>query len=201
MERVLIVAKTRMKSGICVSGLVRSSNKGVRLVPQNRQNQPSDSVFEMGQVWDIEYQEVTDVEPPHTEDVIVLHQHYVGNVSNLRGTLIQRVKPWQGGPESLFDGMLTLDEHKAYILRSGLLPNYSTGYWIPDRPLVMKCVNNKVRYSVNYSNNTSTLSIPFVGLVSPINQISPGTLVRVSLARWLPPYNDRCYLQVSGWYL
>ena len=208
MERVLIVAKTRMNSGVCVSGLVLSSSRGIRLVPQTRQNQPTDTEFEVGQIWDIEYnhREITEVEPPHTEDAIIFSQKYVEKVANLHEILIQRVQIWQGGPEHLFDGKITLDGEKAYIEKQGALPNYSTGYWIPSISLTLKNVNRKPYYCAEYkstkTNNdgTKVLSIPFVGLVPPVSQISPGTLVRVSLARWLPPYNNRCYLQVSGWY-
>lgn len=107
MERVLIVAKTRMRSGVCVSGLTLTSNKGIRLIPKGRLNQSIDTEFEVGQVWNIEFQEVVDVEPPHVEDVIVFNQQYVGRVANMRETLMRRIQPWRGGPENLFDNMLT----------------------------------------------------------------------------------------------
>ena len=46
------------------------------------------------------------------------------------------------------------------------------------------------------------INIPFVGFQSPIGLIPANTLVRVSLARWWANNNDeeRCYLQLSGWY-
>ncbi len=57
MERVLIVAKTRMSSGVCVSGLTRSS-KSIRLIPKGRFNQPIDTEFEVGQAWDIDFKKL-----------------------------------------------------------------------------------------------------------------------------------------------
>ena len=48
LERVLIVAKTRMKSGFCVSGLVCSSNANIRLKPEGQYNHPDDTKFEVG---------------------------------------------------------------------------------------------------------------------------------------------------------
>lgn len=47
-------------------------------------------------------------------------------------------------------------------------------------------------------------SIKYVGFAEPINKIPAGTLVRVSLARWWRPTEtseERCYLQLSGWYV
>lgn len=209
MERVLIVAKTRMKSGVCVSGLTRTSNKGIRLLPKERFNQSLDTEFDLGQVWDIEFQEIADVDPPHVEDVIVINKQYKGHVASLRETLIQRVHPWRGGPEELFDKMLTIGPRKCYISRSGPIPSCSTGYWLPEKQLTLDPASNKPYYLVEHNYkvggkiSTQVLSIPFVGFASPVKQILPGTLIRVSLARWLssPSDEDRCYLQISGWYM
>ena len=114
MEKVLIVSKTRMTSGLCVSGLT-SSNRSVRLIPPGRSNQANDTKYEIGQVWDIDFVATNKNDPPHVEDVIVINQSYVKSVSNLRKTLLQRVQPWNGGPECLFDGLITLSGSKGYI--------------------------------------------------------------------------------------
>ncbi len=208
MERILIVAKTRMYSGICVSGLTRSSHKGIRLKPPDRLNQPLDTRFEVGQVWDIEFQADEDVEPPHVEDVTVLNQRYVTRIANMRDTLIRHIQPWRGGPENLFDGALTMDQRKCYISQSGQIPNCSTGYWITDRLLTLSQENDKPYYLIEYNDKergklyTRNLSIKFVGFTPPVRQIPPGTLIRVSLARWfLVSGEKRCYLQISGWYV
>ncbi len=208
MERVLIVAKTHVKSGVCVSGLTSTSSRGIRLIPAGRSNQAADTAFEVGQVWDIEFQEVAGVEPPHTEDVIVSNQKYVGRVTSMREILMRRIDPWRGGPENLFDKMLTFGPRKDYIARTGPIPGYSTGYWLPDRPLRLDQGSDKPYYLVEHTYKlgdktyTGTLSIPFVGFDVPVKQIPSETLIRVSLARWLSsPDGDRCYLQLSGWYL
>jgi len=192
-----------MKSGACVSGLTVSSNKGIRLIPKGRLNQAIDTEFEVGQVWDIEFREVADVEPPHVEDVIVFNQQYVGRIANMRGTLMPRVQPWHGGPENLFDNMLTIRQSKCYISKSGPIPNCSTGYWLPDRQLTLDQESEKAYYLIGYAYNfyMRNLSIPFVGFDPPVEQIPSGSLIRVSLARWfLASGEDRCYLQISGWY-
>ena len=57
-------------------------------------------------------------------------------------------------------------------------------------------------YKLGDKTYAGMLPIPFVGFDSPVKQISPETLIRVSLARWLSsPDGDRCYLQISGWYM
>ena len=206
-ERVLIVAKTRMDSGICVSGLTQVSNRGIRLLPKGRWNQPMDTRFELGQVWEMEFQEAARVEPPHVEDVIVISTKYVGRATNLRGILMRRVRPWRGGPENLFNKMLTISARKCYVSRSGPMPPCSTGYWIPDRRLILDQNESKHYYLIEHKRRyggtlSQTLSIRFVVLEAPLEEIPAGTLVRVSLARWFNVAGeDRCYLQISGWYL
>ncbi len=210
MERVLIVAKTRMKSGFCVSGLVRHTNKHIRLIPPGRTNQPPDTKLEIGQVWDIEYQEIRDLAPPHTEDVLVTQQHYVGQVKDLRSTLLQRVQPWRGEPRDLFDRCLIYGGKSCYVA-AAKVPNVSTGYWLPQADLTLSYANGKGKptYKTEYSRylsellGSSTLYIPYVGVANPIPRISANMLLRVSLARWWMPdgaEEEGCYLQLSGWY-
>jgi ATP-dependent DNA helicase RecQ len=202
MKQVLIVSKTRMSDGFCVSGLT-ASNQSIRLKSTERHNQAVDTEFEIGQLWEMEFQEDPNAEPPHVEDVYVTQKKYIREIPNLRATLLKRVQPWIGDPKNLFDQNITIEYNKAYIAKSGSIPPYSTGYWIPDRPLIWRQdpVKNKYFYEIehNYAQR-ETIRIPFVGIIPPLAQIRPNTLVRVSLARWLPPYNNRCYLQISGWY-
>lgn len=216
-EKILVVAKTWMKSGICVGGLTASSNRNVRLIPEDRQDQRNcaqDTEFEVGQVWDVDFYNSTNIDPPHMEDIIVTRASYKGKVASLQRTLIQRVQPWEGGVNTLFDKNLTisLSSGKCYVSRNSPLPKCSTGYWFPDKELVLQYQNNskgirKPYYITKHAHTlgnhvyTKDISIPFVGCSSPASRISPDTLVRVSLARWLPSGGEeRCYLQISGWY-
>lgn len=207
MEKVLIVAKTRMQNNICVSGLTHSSNEGIRLLTHDGSRQPLNTPFEVGDVWEIEYEKEANVTPPHVENVRVYNERRIGKVTRMRDTLLKRVQPWRGGIESLFDGMLTIDQHSCYIAKSGPIPQYSTGYWLPNKPLwFAEQYNNKPYYHIEHEDpfrGKWTISIRFVGLAQPLPTIMPETLVRVSLARWWDPNggsNVRCYLQLSGWY-
>lgn len=184
MERVLIVSKTRMKNGACVSGLTRDTNKSVRLIPPGRFNQPNDTIYDIGQVWDVEFQENQEVTLPHVEDVTVIRHIYVAQVANMRETLVKRVRIWQGEPNALFDNLLVLRNTSAYISRDRGMPVQSTGYWMPDEELFLTSEDGKHRYNMQYAE----FSIPYVGFASPISVIKKGTLLRVSLARWWRPY-------------
>lgn len=213
MVKVLIVAKTHMNGGVCVGGLRLDTNRNIRLIPHGRANHPEDTVFEIGQIWELDFHEGAKTKPPHVEDIIVTDQRLVEHVDNLREFLLQRVQPWQGGPEQLFDRCLCLKGTSGYISATGSIPRCSTGYWLPDKtlslnkPLIPDTQNNKHYYEmlrIGDNRRPTILSIKYVGFATPVNKIPAGTPVRVSLARWWKPTEtseERCYLQLSGWYL
>ncbi len=207
MERVLIVAKTHMNNAACVSGLTIETNKGIRLLRSNGFNQQIDTKFEVGQVWELDFHPASKIISPHIEDVIVTRERFIGQYTNLVSLLMERVQPWQGEPDQLFDGLLIVDRTSAYISKSRGIPNCSTGYWLPNSPLNLTQKNEKSYYQIMYETHNpyqGTLSIRYVGFTAPIQHIPAHTLIRVSLARWWMPTgvdDERCYLQLSGWYV
>lgn len=60
MERVLIVAKTKMGEGVCLGGLVLNTRRSVRLLPwdPSRFSHRMDTPFNLGDIWDLELEEV-----------------------------------------------------------------------------------------------------------------------------------------------
>ena len=52
---VLIVSKTHMTNAVCVGGLVLADNRYVRLLNPGNYNQPTDTDFEVGEVWDLTF--------------------------------------------------------------------------------------------------------------------------------------------------
>ena len=64
----------------------------------------------------------------------------------------------------------------------------------------------KSKESIGEMNGYPLRGLKYVGEESPIKVIPAGTLVRLSLARWWRPeksepnFEERCYLQLSGWY-
>jgi hypothetical protein len=139
---------------------------------------------------------------PHVEDVIVQQSNYLGRVKDIKGTLSDRVRVWRGKPKNLYDGMIRFtSKGSGYISRQIGLPNQSVGFWITDKAL-HKSINDYSKRVYHLENDFVKLT--YVGTAEAIDVIPAGTLLRVSLSRWWCPSSDieeRCYLQLSGWYL
>lgn len=200
---VIIVSKTHMSNASCV-GAVTANGKFVRLLDENGYNQDIDTTLKIGDVWTIQYDERTDNRPPHIEDILVSDMTFKFSFDSIKKMIKYlreklNVKIWSGSTEILFDGKIQWTSGgSGYISETGEIPDNSVGFWIPDKDLLRKDFKGKVRYSypIRWRN------ITFVGFQNPVDIISTGTLVRLSLARWWSPNEneERCYLQLSGWY-
>jgi hypothetical protein len=69
--------------------------------------------------------------PPHEENVVVTSWKQLGSEPDLRTVLLERVQPWQGGPDQLFDGFLktVMLTSNAFISEREAFPHKSMGYW------------------------------------------------------------------------
>ena len=150
MERVLIVAKTHMKNKACVGGLTRDTNKSIRLLSPDGSNQPANTPYDIGQVWELEFHPRAEIIPPHVEDVLVTDERYLGKTPNLRETLLSRVPIWHGDPTKLFNGLLIFENNRGYIDKSKSIPNCSTGYWLPETSLTLVEQHDKWFYQTKY---------------------------------------------------
>jgi hypothetical protein len=204
---VLIVSKTHMSSAFCIGGLVLHTNRYIRLLNHGNYNQPIDSIFKVGDIYDITFIERSNKLPPHIEDVIISTKRYVQSISNISNFLNQlNIIDWNGHINNIFDGNLSwTNSGTGYIPKDGQLPNSSVGFWIADKDLKRVTFdNNKVRY--RYANGTIYRNISYVGYQETIETIPAGTILRVSLSRLFPPENSEItaprgyYLQLSGWY-
>lgn len=203
---IVIVSKTKMSSNECIGGIVKESGQFVRLLDSNGNNQPVNSDFKIGQIWEIDFAVRVNTTPPHIEDVLVKSKTYTNRiVTNLISWITSNFKDklWQGSPDSLFNSQIDFTPSgSGYISINKSIPNSSVGFWISDKDLTRRDFSNKVRYSYP---STSWRNITYVGKEEPIDIIPAGTLMRVSLARWWSPNDsdaeERCYLQLSGWYL
>jgi len=200
---VIIVSKTHMSNAACVGGVL-SNGRFVRLLDSDGYNQDSDTDIEVGDVYSISFLEKEDKIPPHIEDILVDKMNYkysfvsVDKMVEFLKTKLN-IKIWYGSSDVLFDGNLQWTTGgSGYISKSGEIPSNSVGFWISDKDLTRNDFNEKVRYSYPLMRR----NISYVGFQSPIELIPAGTLIRVSLARWWSPNDDeeRCYLQLSGWY-
>jgi hypothetical protein len=202
---ILITSKTHKGRSACVGGLVLSNNRLVRLLNPGNWDQYEDTDFDVGDVWDIQFYDRQGVVPPHIEDIIVQHKHYLRRIGDISNYVLEcGVKIFRGSPDQIFNGNLEWTVNgSGFIGNKERLPPNSVGFWISDRDLIL----NEDFKHYNYSSAdaiTFTKRLPFVGFDPRVNIIPQGTLMRISLARWWKPIDsdlcERCYLQLSGWY-
>jgi hypothetical protein len=200
--KVLIVAKTKLGFGVCVGALDEADNS-LRLYEQGWRFPPASSPYEIGQLWEMDLELSANTEPPHVEDAMVKTRKLIKKVPRLRTYLLQRISPWTGDIAQLFDGNLRFTARgRGYIQRPNL-PVRSTWFWLPDDDL-HAITNGKGKVYYRYQDS---YDMSYVGLEPAVDVIPNPALVRVSLARWWKPpdaeatFPERCYLQLSGWYL
>jgi len=201
---VLILGRTKMRStSRCIGGIAHDG-MSVRLLQSLGQYWDTSAPFQIGQVWDIAYTPVASPDPPHNEDVIVSKYRMVGNQPNLRAHLLTRIQPWRGGINEVFGNMLGYtSSNNGYVCERLGVPTQSTGFWISDHDLVLRGDGKHYDYREGFLPR----GLAYVGEPSALRTIPAGTLVRVSLAKWWKPadaepdFENRCYLQLSGWFL
>ena len=206
MERVLIVAKTEMGRGVCLGGLVLNTRRSVRLLPwdPSRFSHSMNTPFNLGDIWDLELEEVSNKNAPHTEDIRIkgFQERHIQTIPKpeLKDFLLKRVNAPFVHPSVLFDGLIRFNlNRRGYVSQAGGLPEYSTGFWRFKRPL-HKLLSD-VRYLYFDDNNTEILDVKYKGFDEPLETIPPGALLRFSLARGGSDAQERRYhLQLSGWF-
>ena len=206
--RVLIVAKTRMGSGACI-GAITETGESVRLVPFNAD--PHDGAnreYEVGDIWEITGEPETASIPPHNENFVVHKKsrlHTTENMKDLVSAIELLMPPKTGHPRVLYEGLLqNTARGRLHIAKRSGIPPYSTIFWRTDQPLTRDTEGRKVRYRYPTENGGCTFT--FAGFQEPPEILPTGTLLRVSLAHWWKPENtpevgERCYAQISGWFL
>lgn len=197
-ERLLIVSKTNMYNAICV-GAINSKGESRRLLQANGENQPRNTPLKIGDVWLTTFEFPSDekLRKPHTEDVYVSNLTYEKSYRSIVSFLKPLQTIWRKSLFDTFGGLLQVSNGGSlYIQESTGIPACSTGFWYADRDLVFEEGYYWYQYYVK------STKIKYVGLEEPLINISTGTLVRLSLARWWTPDHspERCYLQISGWY-
>lgn len=203
-EIVLILSKTRMDHQVCVGGLTMEG-RYVRLLDRNGHNQTEDTDLEPRQAWEIEYSPRANNTPPHVEDVLVQNRISKGRLKSsitIKDFIEKRNIPiWRGHPNNLIDQYIQWTHNgSGYIDKKGGIPAHSVGFWVSDQDLRRKEYRG-IRYS--YPTTDVWRSIKFKGCEEPVKIIPAGTLLRVSLARWVSfeeGDSPKCWLQLSGWY-
>lgn len=202
--KVVIVAKTRQGSGACVGGIT-FDGWSVRLIAADQNsNEQFNMEYNVGDVWDVEYDPAEDIVPPHVENIVVRRKRHLSPLANIIAFIEHRMPPREGGLDNLYEGLIQATGTGAlYVAERTGFPPYSTMFWRPDQPLVRDEDAKRIRYRYPTQDGGHTLT--FVGFQEPVTEIPAGTLLRVSLAhRWRPqdrPEQElRCYVQLSGWF-
>ncbi len=215
MPKVLIVGKTNMGQGICLGGIVLTSCRSVRLLPETGYAHAKSTPVQLGEIWNLELQEVQRHErtAPHSEDVRVIRKSKVKALSmrKLKHRILRIFDVPLVYPKQLFDNSIRFTaQRKALVYLYGRRPQHSTGFWRLDKALHKRLdADGKVRYlycendsSCDFSDQDLILDVPYVGCEAPIEIIPRETLLRFSLTR---EYRAGKYigfwLQLSGWFL
>ena len=129
------------------------------------------------------------IAPGYSNKILYVINSYVINGENMKSKIAK------GTLSTTFEKKLKFFGWSSYIGKEDV-PNFSTQFWISDKPLYHK-VSFKKHYYV-YDNTY------IVGFQNKIDVIPAGTIIRLSLANWWDRDGSgekRCYLQLSGWYL
>ena len=204
--KVLIVAKTRHGSGACIGGITLNEGRSVRLIAADAAfNEHAGLEYTVGEVWEIDATPAEQVIPPHVENIVVRSKCRLGPMTDPVPFIETHMPPRTGATSLLYDGLTQAARSGAlYIAERTGIPPFSTTFWRPDQPLQRTDDSKRIRYRYPTSDGGRTLT--FVGFQEPIETIPAGALVRVSLAHWWRPEDDRtgelrCYVQLSGWFL
>ena len=210
MSRVLILSKTRMQENrVCVGGVDLDNRCSIRLLNHDGYHETIDECpYELLTIWEIEYNRTNRRPEPHLEDVSVV----------LRNVTSRCVKPkellklpsynlhlYRSRLLDVFDEKLNYtDSGSLFINQEKGVPNFSTCFWLCDKPLRKNRYSTPERIKYDYhSDDGRWFHITYVGLEDIPDVIPQGTLIRLSLAHWWHPEGqeeDRCFLQLSGIY-
>ena len=161
-RKILIVSRTQMKNGVCIGGIDLNSFELIRLHNERGGNLTVDIPYQIGEVWEmnVEFPWNPRVRP-HVEDRMTTPLSFFGHLSMqdiskfLKGDLVgvkipQRDNKYtslflidgenikskivKGTLSTTFEGKLKLSGRASYIGKENI-PNFSTQFWIADKPL------------------------------------------------------------------
>lgn len=192
-----------MQKGVCVGGINEDTCELIRLRNERGGNLSSDAPYVIGDRWEMRVEKAWNArQKPHVEDKQTVPMHKINNIGTLgivdfikSHSLGNRIT--KGNINQAFEECLIFCGTRSFVNREKV-PSFSTQFWISDRDLIHSEQWGKPYYLYN------NICIRYVGCQAPINKIPVGTIIRLSLANWWNgdgSGEDRCYLQLSGWYL
>jgi ATP-dependent DNA helicase RecQ len=172
--RVLIVAKTRMRSGACV-GAISTEGRSLRLVPDGGYPDGTFNLeYEIGDVWNLDdFAFATDIVPPHVENVLVHRKHIEYRHDDPERLIEELMPPARGSVDLLYDGLIqTAGSGSMFISERTGIPAYSTMFWRPDKPLTLDDNGKRLHYSYPTLNGPAKLA--YVGFQDVVEEIPAG---------------------------
>lgn len=207
MNTVLIVSRTQMSHGVCVGGIVEETNEFIRLHTDTGGNLPTEAPYQIGDRWHMLVEPAWNARPkPHVEDRQTTAVQYLGNVGmqGVANFIGQHCSITEGCITRLFNHTLQFSGH--YFLTGSVgkdhVPNHSVAFWVADNDLMKHDNSFQGKPGVYYLYGS--YRIKYVGFQTPLDCIPQGTVLRMSLANWWKKGDsdeERCYLQLSGWYI
>lgn len=203
MATILIVSKTQMKKGVCVGGIDERTCELVRLHNERGGNLLFDAPYEIGDRWEMNIETAWNVRPvPHVEDKQSTSIRKINNVGIIG--IIDFIKSHyfgsrltKGSITNIFEGCVNFHGSKNFVNRQRI-PSFSTQFWIADQDLIHSIQFDRHYYIYN------GIRLKYVGYQDHVAKIPAGTIIRLSLANWWDgdgSGEDRCFLQLSGWYI
>lgn len=211
MSKVLIISKTKMaQQRVCVGGVDVEKHHSIRLMNENGYHETSDECpYHIFDVWDLNYNTASSRPLPHSlEDVSVFQRKKLGvlkkdiNVIDLLKK--SEINVYNGNINNVFNGCLKSTNNGSLFISEPDVPNHSTCFWICDKDIERRDHEGKIRFNYKDGIHKWGYNIPFVGLEdNPLDVIPQSSLIRLSLSHWWSPDDteERCYLQLSGYFL
>ncbi|WP_410171723.1 dual OB domain-containing protein [Cereibacter johrii] len=196
-SRIIIVSRTKMGQYICVGAYDVDRHRNIRLLDRKGYGQPLNCPMKIGDVVTARYLDRANIEPPHTEDVLLQGYEPYANAQEVHNAFTQNASVVEGPLTDCFDGKLFQPGRGAMAIPNDDLPDHSVCFWRTDRQLTL---NNFGKYV--YRRGFNTIQIQYVGFPDAVQLIPVGTVVRLSLSRrWNMDGQEKlCWLQLSGWY-
>jgi hypothetical protein len=195
VSEILIVSKTKMHNGCCISGIEIATRRPLRLLPPGSNHQPADSPLKIGEVWEANYR-MRRTPAPFVEDADATLGRRL-RILSVAEYVAANIPVVAGSTEVIYDGLLQWNPHKGYLEPENPT-QYSTQFWRPVSNLKLYTDDGK---SIFWEPDTKR-RIPWVGVAEPPGLIGRGALVRLSLSRAFAGNldHDVCWLQLSGVY-
>lgn len=213
MHPVTIVARTFMQNDLlCIAGYDQIAQRLVRIHAESGQSYTVHAPFEVGQTWLIDYKSKVHLDPPHTEDVLVVKAYLANDYRVLddffrTAPVVNHVTDLH--PLQLFDDKLVWIKNGRSLLSAAVeeesgVPPSSLLLWRADRKLDLWIDPRRTRsfyFEADLPEYRGKWKLPYKGTPYPPELIQPGTIVSLSLARWWPKSPGdppRCYAQLCN---